>query len=315
MDRSVVVVPVERATDAARLVRVAAAIAPPPVDVHLVEVTRADGLRPPEQARRGPAVWPPGGEAPARDGAVVRHVRLRGRAEAIIPAYAQLVGARIVVVERDYGTPGIWRSAAVVRRLSRSSPVPVLVWPAEGPARDRVARGDLSRVVVAVDSSMGSAVALSTGVALARRHDARLTMLQAIEHAPAHMIFSGSEAWRVMQRLPAEERQAAVQLRRQAARLGDTNAGAQVVTGHPGTAIVTAAAEADADLVVMGVAPRTTLDRWVLGSTLDTVLRRTRTPVLVVSVVGGAEPWDENTFAEEASRAPGDDAVTARTAA
>src|SRR5688500_15771662 len=120
MNRSVVIVPVERATDVARVVRVATAIARSPVDVHLVQVMTADGLWPVKHGGREPAAWPPDSAAPASEGAAVRTVRLRGKAEAIIPAYAQVVGARAIVVERDYGTPRIWRSAAVVRRLSRS---------------------------------------------------------------------------------------------------------------------------------------------------------------------------------------------------
>ena len=48
------------------------------------------------------------------------------------------------------------------------------------------------------------------------------------------MVFSGGEAWRVMQGLPAQERQMAGQLRQRAALLGATNAQAQVVTGDPG---------------------------------------------------------------------------------
>jgi len=44
-NRSVVVVPVERATDVARIVRVATAVVGSPADVHLVEVTQPDGLR------------------------------------------------------------------------------------------------------------------------------------------------------------------------------------------------------------------------------------------------------------------------------
>ena len=146
MNRSVVIVPVERATDVARVVRVATAIARSPVDVHLVQVMTADGLWPVEQEWREPAsLAARQSEAPASEGAAIRTVRVRGKAEAIIPAYAQVVGARAIIVERDYGTPRIWRSAAVVRRLSRSSPVPVLVLPAQGPALDRVARGDISR--------------------------------------------------------------------------------------------------------------------------------------------------------------------------
>ena len=105
------------------------------------------------------------------------------------------------------------------------------------------------------------------------------------------------------------------ELRRRAALLWDANAQAQVVTGDPGSAIVSAASEADTDLVVMGVAPRTAFDQWAFGSTLGSVLRRARTPVLVVPVVGGAEPWHENTFGEGATRAFAERFLTARAAA
>lgn len=237
---------------------------------------KADGLWATEQGGRGPA-RSRDNEAPKREGAAIRTVRVRGKAEAIIPAYAQRVGARAIVVERTYGTPRIWRSAAVVS-LSRSSPVPVLVLPTQAHAVDRAALGDINRVVVGVDSSVASAVALRTGMGLARRHYARLTMLHALKNVPEHMVFSGSEAWRVMQRLPAQERQMAGHLRQRAALLGDSNAQAQVVTGDLSSAIV-------------------------LGSTLRTVLRRARTPVLVVPVIGGAEQWYEGTFGEDAIRA------------
>ena len=315
MNRPVVIVPFEQATDVARVVRAATAIAASPVDVHLVQVLTADGRWPMEQEARGRGAWSQGNEPPAGDGAAVRTVRVRGKAEAIIPACAQLVGARAIVVERNYGTPRIWRSAAVVRRLGRSSPVPVLVLPARGRALDRVASGGLSGVVVAVDSSVGAAVALKTGVALARRHDARLTMLHALRNVSDHMVFSGGEAWRVIERLAVQERQVAGRLRHRAALLGDTNAQAQVVTGDPGLAIVSAASNADTDLVVMGVAPRTALDQWAFGSTLRTVLRRARTPVLVIPVIGGAEQWYENTFGQEAIGALAEHTLTARTAA
>jgi nucleotide-binding universal stress UspA family protein len=192
--------------------------------------------------------------------------------------------------------------------------VPVLVLPARGRALDRVANGDIAGVVVAVDASVGAAVALKTGVALARRHDARLTMLHAIRNVPDHMVFSGGEAWRVMERLTVQERRMAGRLRHRAALLGATNAQAQVVTGDPGLAILSAASK-DTDLVVMGVAPRTALDQWVFGSTLRTVLRRAGTPVLVVPVIAGAQQWYENTFGEDAIGALAERTLTARTAA
>ena len=117
------------------------------------------------------------------------------------------------------------------------------------------------------------------------------------------------------ERLLAEERQREGQLRRRAARSGNANTQAQVVTGAAGPAIVGAITSADADLVVMGVAPRTALDRLFSGSTLGAVLRRARTPVLVVPVSGGTEKWDERTVREDAFAAFGGPVLTARSAA
>ena len=67
--------------------------------------------------------------------------------------------------------------------------------------------------------SFGALQQITRNRSLARRHDARLTMLHAIENIPEHMVLSGSEAWRVMQRLPAQARQLAGRLRQRAALL------------------------------------------------------------------------------------------------
>ena len=70
MNRSVVIVPVERVTDVARIVRVATAIAASPVDVHLVQVMTADGLwRDGTGGAWTSSAWTPGrgGSAPAQE--------------------------------------------------------------------------------------------------------------------------------------------------------------------------------------------------------------------------------------------------------
>jgi hypothetical protein len=65
------------------------------------------------------------------------------------------------------------------------------------------------------------------------------------------------------------------------------------MTDDPGTSITRTAAENAADLIVMGVAPRTWLDEAVFGSTLRAVLRKTQTPVMVLPVIAGAPEWIE----------------------
>lgn len=307
--RSVVLVPVDQGTNVEVLTQVAMAMAAPGgADIHILDVQpRAESWRG-HQDWRGLPRFPEddqsariatAGPAVKKEGSI-RHVRLRGKRERIIPAYAQLTGARAIVVDRHYGTTSLWRHTGMVARLSRWSPVPVLVLPSEGPALERWARGHISRLVAAVDSTLASAVALRTAVTLAARHDAHVTMLHALEDFPGYSVFSGSEAWRVVQQLPAKQSAVAKRLESQARQLGRADAVAHVITGNPAPGLVSAASETDADVIVMGVAPRTWLDRSAFGSTLDGVLRRAQTPVLIVPVVGGEEEWSEGTVAEDA---------------
>ena len=60
-----------------------------------------------------------------------------------------------------------------------------------------------------------------------------------------------------------------------------------------------AASETNADVIVMGVAPRTWLDRLLFGSTVRCVLRRADVPVLNIPVMGRAEGWSEDTVEDD----------------
>jgi nucleotide-binding universal stress UspA family protein len=86
----------------------------------------------------------------------------------------------------------------------------------------------------------------------------------------------------------------------------------RVARGEIGHVIVAVATSSDADLVVMGVAPRTALDRLLFGATLGAVLRRSSAPVLAVPVTGGTEEWDERTVREDLCAALAEPALAAR---
>jgi nucleotide-binding universal stress UspA family protein len=82
-----------------------------------------------------------------------------------------------------------------------------------------------------------------------------------------------------------------LRLKQKALAVGSRDAEPIVVTGDASRGIVETATITAADLIVMGVAPRTWIDGAVSGSTLRAVLRRAKTPVLVVPVVGGGHEW------------------------
>lgn len=223
------------------------------------------------------------------DGMRVRHVTLRGRPEHVIPAYAQLHEATVLVVESDYGSSRFWRNGRVVDDVARRSPIPLLVLPKRlTNGRDDSA---LRRILTPVDFSIASAVALRTTLDLSRRDGARVTVLHAMKDVPRNMVFSGSEAWEVVRRLPAQKEAVAERLRRKAAFLGADAVDTEVATGVVDGAILEIARRSDANLIVMGIAHRSWLDRVLFGSTLRRVLRRATVPVLAIPVVAGAHAW------------------------
>jgi nucleotide-binding universal stress UspA family protein len=222
-----------------------------------------------------------------RKGVSLRIVTLRGTPEAAIPAYAQLSSASLIVVSRHYGSFRLWRNTAVTSRLGRSSPVPVIIAPKQ---MEKTAGLSLKRIVAPVDFRVASAIALRTAVDLSERHGAALTILHAME-APRHLVFSGGEAWRVVQELPARAKVLAERLKRKAIALGSNHAAPVVVTGDAHRGIVETANDTEADLIVMGVGHRTWIDEAVSRSTLRAVLRHAKPPVLVIPVVAGAHEF------------------------
>jgi nucleotide-binding universal stress UspA family protein len=311
-NRQLVLVAVDRATKVRRVMEVALGIARArEADIHVINVVphRAASVS------ASVAPWVVGGHDGAvdlrarlrsilqssDDGVHVRSITLRGEPERVVPAYAGLHQASILVVESHYGTSRFWRSGRVVDELARRSPMPLLVLPKRR-RRDRDQRG-LHRILTPFDFSIASAVALRTAADLSRRHGARVTLVHALTDVPGRMVFSGSEAWEVVRRLPAQLEAVADRLRRKAASVGAGDVDAEVATGTSDVAILEMVERRDADLVVMGVAHRSWLDRLAFGSTLRRLLRRVTVPVLVVPVVAGDNPWpDEAGLGEVSSR-------------
>jgi nucleotide-binding universal stress UspA family protein len=69
-----------------------------------------------------------------------------------------------------------------------------------------------------------------------------------------------------------------------------------VLEGPPVPAILEAAADSDADLIVMATHARTGLDRLVVGSVAEEVLRRSSVPLLLVPPGATAPPPSEGTL-------------------
>ena len=298
VSRPVVLVAVDHATDIERVMEFALSTATARgADVHVIHVVphraalvheRTGHWRLERHNDRGVASGAPPasipGSADHRD-VHVRRVTLRGEPEHVIPAYARLYEASVLLVERHYGSSRFWRNGRVVGELARRSPMPLLVLP-----RRRLTEPP-RRILAPFDFSVASAVALRTAVRLARREGARVTLLHTLNDVSPHMVFGGREAWEAVRRLPALKDVVAERLRRKAAFFGARDVDTEVTTGAAADAILELDRRGDTDLIVMGVADRSWLERLLVGSTLGRVLLRANAPVLVVPVVAGAHPW------------------------
>ena len=178
-----------------------------------------------------------------------------------------------------------------------------LVLPSQPLAKKNISLS-FRHIVSAVDFTVASAVAVRTVLDVIRRTGARLTLVHALKNTPYHMVLSGGEALRVARNLRGQAAQVAERLRKKMPADVRIRVDARVTTGDAPRGILDIASEVKADLIVMGVPPRSRFDEVLFGSTLRTVLRRAEVPVLVLSVLAGAYRWLEDTDGIESAVTP-----------
>ena len=141
------------------------------------------------------------------------------------------------------------------------------------------------RILLPTDGSRGNSRAVEQAIGLAAQSDARLHVLFVVEDLPyAPEMMDGQ----VEARLREIGEEAISDIRQRAA-----DAGVSVETaledGTPHQSILEYADEERMDLIVMGTHGRSGLDRYLLGSVTERVVRGADTPVLTVRVDGDEE--------------------------
>jgi nucleotide-binding universal stress UspA family protein len=142
----------------------------------------------------------------------------------------------------------------------------------------------IRRILCPVDFSEVSRRACDYAVALARQHEAAVTLLYV---APLPVPLSaGPPGTSAVASLDVGARERwTEELRRLVAGAGDIRTEVLVEEGSAVAEILAKAALMGADLVAMGTHGRGGFERWLLGSVTDKVLRKASFPVLTVS------PW------------------------
>lgn len=156
-----------------------------------------------------------------------------------------------------------------------------------------------SLILVPLDGSEPAGAALETAAELARRFQARLLLVQVVSLTASTLALGANVAAGGLgdpvaagMELTAEVDAARAHLSATAEQLAATGLTVdyEVREGAPGQSILDAAAQSDADLIVMGSHGRGALGRIVFGSVAGHVVQHAHMPVLVVR----GRPEDES---------------------
>ena len=134
-------------------------------------------------------------------------------------------------------------------------------------------------ILVPTDGSDASELAIEHAIDMARTYDARLHALYVVDTGAYSTLDAGAEM--LLDSLE-EEGEAAVNRVEERADDAGVSASTEVTAGTPHRAILDYAEDHDVDLIVMGTHGRTGLDRYLLGSVTERVVRTADVPVLTV---------------------------------
>ncbi|WP_292389458.1 universal stress protein [Methanosarcina sp. UBA5] len=136
------------------------------------------------------------------------------------------------------------------------------------------------KIMIATDGSRQVEKAVEAAIELAKLTGARLYAVYVIASAgytPRN--FGWEESLRKI--LEAEAKKA-VTFVEDAGRASDVKVESVILDGHPADRIMEFAEQEGMDLIVMGTLGRTGLDRFLLGSIAEKVVRHSKIPVMVV---------------------------------
>ncbi len=140
---------------------------------------------------------------------------------------------------------------------------------------------EIRRILVPIDLSDASSKVAAYAVALAQRLGAELTALYVVEENEGILGFSVATA-DAEKSLEELENEAERDLRAHANRYLAPGTRVMVCAGDPAAKVLETAREIGADLIVMGNHGRSGLERMILGSTAEHVIRHADVPVVSV---------------------------------
>jgi nucleotide-binding universal stress UspA family protein len=204
-----------------------------------------------------------------------------------IVEHATATGADAIAMStRAHGVLHRLTFGSVAEYVLRHTPVPVLIV-REGLGGNNPVR-ELARILVPFDGSVAAKPALSAGAALASRLDVPLAIVTVVDATGAaspalnYAAAFSEELHEDLTQVAVEDAYRALVRLAESLEAGKAEVQPLVATGSPGEAIV--AESQPGDLIVMTSHGRGGLERLLVGSTAEHVLRNGNAPVCLIRI-------------------------------
>lgn len=228
--------------------------------------------------------------------AVLRHEGLRatgavlkGKVEDVLKREAQRPRIDLVVMG-THGYRGIkrWMLGSVTEQLLRHLDKPLLIITSKSNAR--MTLPNLKRVLITTDFSEGTQDAIRYGFSLAEEYQAEVALLHVVPQLPdSWQRLNYQLASKDIAKMTAQAKRALEELVPEEARLWCTVA-AEVRHGAPHQEIIHFIQSWAPDLLVMNIHGASFMDRAILGTTAERVIRPAACPVLAVPPLSQRSP-------------------------
>lgn len=137
------------------------------------------------------------------------------------------------------------------------------------------------KILIATDGSEHTKIAVDYGIDLAKNSGAKLYTIYVVDTA-AFASIPMDAAWESMYELLRQEGDEATKFVAEKAELENIETERLTVEGHPADEIIKFADKNGISTIVMGTLGKSGLDRFLLGSVAEKVVRNSKIPVLVV---------------------------------
>lgn len=186
-----------------------------------------------------------------------------------------------LIVMGTHGRTGVNRLVlgSVAERTLRVSPIPVLTVHESADADQA-----FERILVPTDGSNTAALAATHAIQVAAEADAALHIVHVVDLTAVSGEYGTG---RILEAMRTAGQRAVDELVDQATEADISTVEASILSGSPSRAVVDYATDRDVDCIVMGTHGRSGLDRLLLGSVTEKVVRLAEMPVLSVSPQNG----------------------------